>query len=112
MAEHLHKYFLGIKKKSHSVVDLHCGSCYQIFVNNIRHGFVLLKKTKSAEWIFFGTQNPIFEKARKWAKKREKRRKTCVFQGASFLYALRGGVDDVKDELFISLRETFFEVFL
>jgi len=23
-----------------------------------------------------------------------------------------GGVDDVKDELFISLRETFFEVFL
>ena len=25
---------------------------------------------------------------------------------------LFGGVDDVKDELFISLRETFFEVFL
>ena len=41
---------------------------------------------------FFCTQKPIFEKARKWAIKREKRRKTCVFRGASFLYALRGYV--------------------
>ena len=28
---------------------------------------------------------------RKTEIKREKRRKTCVFRGASFLYALRGG---------------------
>ena len=40
---------------------------------------------------FFCTQKPIFEKARKTEIKREKRRKTCVFRGASFLYALRGG---------------------
>ena len=47
---------------------------------------------------FFCTQKPIFEKARKWAIKREKRRKTCVFQGASFLYALRGGASATKGE--------------
>ena len=40
---------------------------------------------------FFCTQKPFFEKARKTEIKREKRRKTCVFRGASFLYALRGG---------------------
>ncbi len=43
---------------------------------------------------------------RKTEIKREKRRKTCVFQGASFLYALRGGgeprskkVDNQRDLL-------------
>lgn len=33
-------------------------------------------------------------------------------QYTEFVFARYGGVDDVKDELFISLRETFFEVLL
>ena len=33
-------------------------------------------------------------------------------QYKEFVFARYGGADDVKDERFISLRETFFEVFL
>ena len=54
-------------------------------------GSVHSKRQKRQIASFFCTQKPIFEKARKTEIKREKRRKSCVFQGASFLYALRGG---------------------
>ena len=56
---------------------------------------------------FFCTQKLIFEKTRKWAKKREKRRKTCVFQGASFLYALRGGGEGNRTPVRKSLHTAF-----
>ena len=48
---------------------------------------------------YFRTQNPIFEKSRKMKIKREKRRKTCVFRGASFLYTVGGGADESLVEL-------------
>jgi len=82
----------GIKKEPQRVYNtLRLNGSNIVFF--VRHGFVSLKKAKSADCIFFCTQKPIFEKARKLVKKREKRRKSCAFQGASFLYALRGGGD-------------------
>lgn len=40
---------------------------------------------------------------------RKKKITATLYQSYGYSF---GGVDDVKDELYISLRETFFEVFL
>ena len=56
---------------------------------------------------FFCTQKPFFEKARKTEIKREKRRKTCVFRCASFLYTLRGGGEGNRTPVRKPLDATF-----
>jgi len=54
----------GIKKEPQRVYNtLRLNGSNIVFF--VRHGFVSLKKAKSADCIFFCTQKPVFEKARK-----------------------------------------------
>ena len=66
------------------------------------------KPRKSPNASFFRTQNPIFRKSRKTEIKREKRRKTCVFRGASFLYTVGGGDEGSRTPVRKSIHTAFF----
>lgn len=94
MADHsFHMWSKYGIKKSHSVFIIHYDSTVQISNFQSDTGSFHSKGQIRQIASFFCTQKPIFEKVRKTEIKREKRRKTCVFRGASFLYALRGGAE-------------------
>ena len=90
MFYHIILIFIWTKEATACIKSVGCGSCNEIFVIIVRHGFVSLKSAKTADCSFFALKKRFF-KPEKTEIKREKRRKTCVFRCASFLYALRGG---------------------